>query len=184
MKKWLIGSLVGAILLFVWQFISWGAANLHDEEMKHHPQQEQLINALSGIIKEDGQYMVPRAAPGASREEMEKSMQAMSGKPWAMITYHSSFEVNMVMPMIRSFCVDLLIVLLLIMVLGKRSDLSMGSTYMATLAVGLIAWLWHPYTMNIWFQTPRVVLTGALLDWIVAYSLVGLWLGYWLKKVS
>jgi hypothetical protein len=182
MKKWLIGSLVGAILLFIWQFVSWGVSGLHDPEYKHHPQQEQIISALSAVIKEDGQYMIPRTVPGASMEEHEKAMQEMIGKPWAVVSYKTTYENKMVSSMIRGFLVDLVLVLLLIYVLGKRTDLSLGSTYMATLAIGLVAWLWHPYTEHIWFQTPMAVITGALLEWIVAYSILGLWLGYWLKR--
>jgi hypothetical protein len=182
MKKWLVGSLVGAILLFVWQFISWGVTGLHDAEYKHIPQQDQIINTLSSIIKEDGQYMVPRDAPGGTMEDREKAMQQMIGKPWAVINYTSSFEQKMTMSMIRGFLVDLVIVLLMIYVLGKRIDLSMSSVYMSSLAIGFIGWLWHPYTEHIWFQTPTAVITGALLEWIVAYSIMGLWLGYWLRR--
>ena len=182
MKKWLIGSLVGAILLFVWQFISWPLMGLHDAEYKYHPQQDQIISALSNVIKEDGQYMIPRAAPGASREENEAFMLSQQGKPWAVINYIGSAKDRMVMSMIRGVLVDLAIVALLIYVLGRRSNLSLGSVYMGSLAIGFIAYLWHPYTEHIWFQTPVAVITGALMEWIVAYSIVGLWLGFWLKR--
>jgi hypothetical protein len=182
MKKWLVGSLVGAILLFAWQFISWAAAGLHDAEYKYHPQQDQIMSALSGIIKEDGQYMVPRTPPGVSFEEHEKAMKDMVGKPSAVITYRAAMKDNMVGSMVRGFLIDLVLVLLLIYVLNKRADLSLGGVYMATLAIGFIAWLWYPYTQHNWFQTPVAVITGALMDWIVAYSILGLWLGFWLRR--
>lgn len=182
MKKWLIGSLVGAILLFVWQFISWPLLGLHDAEYKYHPQQDQIISSLSAIIKEDGQYMVPRVPPGASTEEHERLMKEQQGKPWAVVNYRGAYEDDMVVSMIRGFLVDLVLVLLMIYVLGRRSNLSPGGIYMGSLAIGFIAYLWHPYTEHIWFHTPTSVITGALMDWIVAYSIVGLWLGYWLRR--
>lgn len=182
MKKWLIGSLVGAILLFAWQFISWAAAGLHDAEYKYHPQQDQILSAISATLKEDGQYMIPRTAPGASWEEHEKEMKALVGKPTAIITYKNALEDNMVSSMIRGFLIDLVLVLLLIYVLNKRADVSMGGAYMTTIAIGFIAWLWYPYTQHNWFQTPVVVITGALMDWIVAYSILGIWLGFWLRR--
>jgi len=182
MKKWLVGSLVGAILLFAWQFISWAAAGLHDNELKYHPQQDQVMNALSAVIKEDGQYMIPRTPPGASMEEHDKHMKEQVGKPFAIIMYRGSLADNMVPSMIRGFLIDLVIALLLIYILNRRSDLSMGSVYMATIAIGFIAWLWYPYTQHNWFQTPVTVITGALMDWIVAYSILGLWLGFWLRR--
>ena len=182
MKKWLIGSLVGAILLFAWQFISWAAAGIHDNEYKYHPQQDQIMSGLSAVLKEDGQYMIPRTPPDASFEDHEKQMKELVGKPTAIVTYKAAYEDKMTVSMIRGFLVDLVIVLLLIYVLGRRIDLTMGSVYMATLAIGFIAWLWHPYTQHIWFPTPVAVITGALLEWIVAYSILGLWLGFWLRR--
>lgn len=182
MKKWLIGSLVGAILLFAWQFISWAAFGLHDSEYKYHPQQDQVMNALTGFIKEDGQYMIPRTPPGASTEEYEKSMQEMVGKPMAIVTYRAAYENKMTMSMIRGFLVDLVLVMLLIYVIGRRVTVTFNSIFLTTLAVGFIAWLWYPYTEHIWFPTPVAVITGALMDWIIAYGLLGGWLGFWMRR--
>jgi|SRR6185436_13903624 len=184
MKKWFVGSLVGAILLFAWQFVSWTAAGLHDKEFRYVPGQDQVMNTLSSTLKEDGQYMLPQAAPSASKEEKMKHMDEMSGKPYAMIVYKAAYKADMITPMIRGFFVDLLIVILLIFGLGRLTIRSTGNIWMSTLAIGFIGWLWYPYTQNIWFQTPIEVLTGALMDWFVAYSLVGLWLGFWLPRNS
>ena|ERR1700730_18070590 len=184
MKKWLIGSIVGAILLFAWQFVSWEAAGLHAKEFKMVAGQDQLMSCLSSNLKEDGQYMLPQAAAGATQEEKQKAMEQMNGKPYALIIYKAAYRTDMYMPMIRSIFVDLVLVLLLIFVLGRMNNPGFGSTWMGSLAVGFIAWLWYPYTQNIWFQTPIEVVTGALMDWFIAYSLVGLWLGFWLPRTS
>ena len=182
MKKWLVGSIVGAILLFAWQFISWSAAGLHDKEFKYVSNQDQLMNSLTSSLKEDGQYMLPQAPPGASNEEKMKVMEQMGGKPYAIINYKSAYKADMITPMIRSIFVDLVIVLLLIFVLGRMTTLTFGSVWMGSLAVGFVGWLWYPYTQNIWFQTPLEVVTGALMDWFIAFSLLGLWLGFWLPR--
>ena len=184
MKKWLIGSIVGAILLFAWQFISWAAAGLHDKEFKYTAAQDQLMSTLSSTLKEDGQYMLPQAAPGSTQEQKQKLMEETNGKPYALIIYKSAYKSDMVMPIVKSFLVSLAMVILLIFLLGRASYLSFGSIWIGTLAVGFIAWLWYPYTMRIWFQTPNEVVTGALMDWFVAYSLVGIWLGFWLPRTS
>ncbi|HYJ37011.1 MAG TPA: hypothetical protein VEV87_00280 [Chitinophagaceae bacterium] len=184
MKKWLVGSIVGAILLFLWQFISWSLAGLHDKEFKYVEAQDQLMSTLSSTLKEDGQYMLPQAAPGASNEEKQKLMEQMAGKPYAMINYKAAYKGDMITPMIRSFFVDLVIILLLIFVVGRTTTLSFGSVWMGSLAVGFVGWLWYPYTQNIWFQTPIEVVTGALMDWFIAFSIVGLWLGFWLPRTN
>jgi hypothetical protein len=132
MKKWAIGSIVGAILLFAWQFISWSAAGLHDKEFKYVPSQDQLMSNLSSSLKEDGQYMLPQAAPGATNDEKMKVMDQMNGKPYAMIIYKTAYKSDMITPIIRSFFVDLVIVLLLIFGLGRLTNLSFGNIWMSS----------------------------------------------------
>jgi hypothetical protein len=182
MKKWLVGSVVGAILLFVWQFISWALADLHNKEFKYVPGQEQLLSSLSSNIKEDGQYRLPQAPPGSSQEEKQKVMEQSSGKPYALVIYKTSLKTDMVVPIIRSLAVDFILVLLMIFIIGRMVNLNLGNVWMCSLAIGFVAWLWYPYTQNIWFQTPIEIVTGALMDWFVGYSLLGLWLGFWLPR--
>jgi hypothetical protein len=182
MKKWLIGSLVGGLLLFIWQFIAWPAAKLHDAEFKYHPKQEEIRNYLSSVIKEDGQYVMPRSAPDATNDQMKADMQNMFGKPYAVVSYKSVYEANMVVALIRGFVVDIVIALLLIFLISSRTYVSVGSAWITALAAGLIGFLFYPYTENIWFQTPTAVVMGALMDWFVGYTLLGVWLGWWLKR--
>ena len=182
MKKWLLGSVIGAILLFAWQFLSWAALGLHDKEFKYSANQDQILSAISSALKEDGQYMLPTVAPNATAAEKEKLMTDMQGKPYVMLNYRSSYKFDMVMPMIRAFLVDLVIVLLAIYVLSGRVNLTTGTAWMVSLAIGFIAWLWYPYTQHIWFQSAIEVITGALMDWFVVFSLLGLWLGFWLRR--
>ncbi len=47
MKKILIGGLVGGILLFVWQTISWTVANLHEKGQRYTASQDSILNFLS-----------------------------------------------------------------------------------------------------------------------------------------
>ena len=182
MKKWLVGSLVGAILLFAWQTVAWAVANLHSKEYKYVSGQDQLLNAISSSIKEDGQYIIPQAAPGSSAEEKRKHMEQVNGKPVATIIYTAAYKTDMVTPIIRSFAVDFVLLILVIFLLSRMTTLTFGSVWMCTLAIGFIAWLWYPYTQNIWFHTPIEIVTGALMDWFVGYGLVGLWLGFWLPR--
>ena len=184
MKKWLVGSLVGAILLFAWQFIAWAGAELHSKEFKYAPAQHQIMSLLASNLKEDGQYSLPQAAPGSSSAEREKQMEQLNGKPVATIIYKASYNTDMVTPIIRSFAVDLVMLILIIFLLGRTTTLTFGNAWMCTLAIGFVAWLWYPYTQHVWFQTPIEIVTGALMDWFVGYSLVGVWLGFWLPRTN
>jgi hypothetical protein len=69
MKKWVIGSLVGAIIVFAWQAISWTFLGIHAGEEKYTPAQDQILSTLNAANLEDGMYMLPNAKPGASMDE-------------------------------------------------------------------------------------------------------------------
>ena len=47
MKKQLIATLVAAIILFVWQFLSWSLINVHSAEMSYTSKQDTILNFLS-----------------------------------------------------------------------------------------------------------------------------------------
>ena len=101
MKKLIIGGLVGGILVFLWQMLSWTMLNLHGPEYKQAANQDAVISSLSQL--EEGQYIVPRANENASPKEMQDLQKKMLAdkSPWAIVTYHKEYNVNMTMNIIR-----------------------------------------------------------------------------------
>ncbi|MFZ1453702.1 MAG: hypothetical protein WAT20_13435, partial [Ferruginibacter sp.] len=90
MKKMIIGALVGGIILFIWQFLTWGMLNRHEAQQRYTPKQDSIMAYLNTQFSEDGAYMMPTFAPGTSNEEIEKQMKALEGKPYAQLIYHKS----------------------------------------------------------------------------------------------
>lgn len=182
MKKWLIGSLVGAILVFAWQFLSWSMLGIHDGEAKYSASQDSIISYLSATLKEDGVYMLPTVPPGSSRDAGMELGEKMNGKPWATVMYKNAYNHDMVRPMIRGFLIDLFLVFTLIYVLTRAGTPSSMRIFAGSVAVGLFTWLFGPYTAHNWFQIPMEAATGHLIDAVVAWGVVGLWLGWWLNR--
>lgn len=119
MKKWLIGSLVGAILLFGWQFLSWTILHLHEAEAKYTSGQDSVLNYLSSALKEDGMYMLPTVPPGTPEKEAMELGKKMDGRPWATVMYKTAYKYDMARPMIRGFLIDLFLVFSLIYILTR-----------------------------------------------------------------
>jgi hypothetical protein len=180
MKRAIIGALVGGFLVFAWQAVSHMFLKHHDSEFKQVPQQEVVIKALSDYFKEDGQYLVPRSNPGASQEEMQKFDESMKGQPFAIVTYHASDKNNMAVAALRSFTTAVLCVFLFIFILGRNPG-PVGYIFVKTLSLGFIIFMYVWYNNNIWLQTPWDVLRPELIDIAVAFTLLGLWLAFWLK---
>ena len=184
MKKMIIGALVGGIILFAWQFITWGALNLHEAQQKYTPKQDSVLAYLGTQFSEDGAYMMPTSAPGTSNDEMEKQMKAREGKPWAQVVYHKSMPgmSQMFMNMGRSLAVNFVVILLLCWLLVKIPSPSFSTIFIGTLGTGIIIFLHAPYTMHIWYGS--FDLMAHLTDAFVAWGAAGLWLGWWLTRKS
>ena len=124
MKKIIIGGLVGGILLFVWQTVSWTVSGLHDKGQQYTGKQDSILQYLNNIGLEEGGYMLPRSADGVSSEQMEKEWKESMGKPWARLTYYKSMEMNMGMNMARGAIADIIIVCFLAWIFTKMGTQS------------------------------------------------------------
>ncbi|HEX6333366.1 MAG TPA: hypothetical protein VFZ78_04005 [Flavisolibacter sp.] len=182
MKNRLIASLVGGIIVFVLQFLSWAFSGVHNGEMQYAPQQDEIMQSLSGYFKEDGTYLIPRPAPDASSEEMEKHEEEMKGKPIASVTYIKSYDSSMPRSMFRGFLVDLFLVFMLIYILTRGGNPTFVRWIAGSVSVGLFTFLWVPYTDRIWFQMPWSSITGYLVDAIVIWGICGAWLGWYFNR--
>ncbi|MCW3113682.1 MAG: hypothetical protein JWR18_2078 [Segetibacter sp.] len=181
MKKAIIGALVGAVLVFGWQAVSHMFMHHHDAAYKQVADQENAIQSLSTMFKEDGQYLVPRSNPNSSQEEMAKFDEGRHGKPFAIVTYHAADNSNMGMSAIRSFTTAFLSVLIFILLLGKNPG-RFSTIFIKSLGIAIFVFLYVYYNSNIWLQTPWEVIRPELIDLLAAWGLAGLWLGWWLNK--
>ncbi len=181
MQKRLFGAFIGAILVFGWQAMSHMVMLHHNMGMKQVPGQEEAIKTLSQIFKDEGRYIVPRVDPVASKSEKARFEKSMNGKPWAIVTYHPRYNIRMGLSVARSFVIALICVMLLIYILGKNPG-NFSTILFKSIAWGLFAFLFVWYNNHIWLQTPWSVLWGELIDLLIAWTLCGFWLGYWLKS--
>ncbi len=180
MKKTIIPSLVGAVIFFLWQFLSWGPLQLHRTAQDYTPKQDSIIKYLNSQFNADGSYLLPSFPKNTSSEEMEKDMKNSVGKPWAIIHYHKAYNANMGMNMARGFLVNIVVLWLMCWLISKMNMATFGTIFAASLFVGLIGFLNITYTFHIWYLTSD--LNAHFIDTIVSWGLVGIWLGFYLKK--
>lgn len=184
MKKLLIGSLVGGIIIFIYQTLSWTVLNLHAANQQYTPKQDTILAFMNQQFADDGSYEIPFYPPGTSSEEMGKIMTANAGKPWMQIQYHKSLNVNMGANIMKGLITDILLVALLCWILLRMTDSGFGKIFMACLITGVIVFLNSPFTIHIWY--PKADIGAHFMDAVVSWGLCGLWLGWWLrpKKVK
>lgn len=182
MKKIVIGTLAGGLILFFWQFLAWGPGEFHSSQMAYTPVQEQLLNCLESSGLEEGEYFIPNKPAGTSQEDYQKIVtEKWIGKPWARIQYHHKFENTMGMNMIRGLVIDLLSAFLVCLLLLGDPTLDMRKAITACLSIGVIAYLTIPYLNSIWFKSNSL---PDLVDAIVPWLLIGLVFGMVLPNRS
>ena len=180
MKKTIIAALVGGIIMFLWQFLSWNISGLHQAAQQYTPQQEKIMAHLNSLQLKEGGYIIPMPPPNASMEEWNKTMDAAAGKPWARVEYHASLSDNMPLNMTRGLITNVLTMLLLCWVVLRFKSRSFATILTASLATGLIVFLNVPYTNYLWDHSFDI--WGHLADAVISWGLVGLWLGWYLKS--
>lgn len=178
MKKTIIGTLVGALILFIWQFLSWTILNLHVGNQTYTPKQDEVLKYLGDNL-EEGAYYLPTLPEGSSQEENQKFMEEQIGKPWAQVFYHKSMKMNMTTNMMRGLLVDFVAMFLLIWVIMKMGNASFNTIFLTSVIMGFVGYLSTTYTYSIWFETKTL---PDLIDALVSFGLVGLWLGWWLRR--
>jgi hypothetical protein len=180
MKKYLIGAVVGGLLIFIWQFLSFAVLNLHEPAQAYTEKQDAIMEFLATQNLQEGGYIMPNLPKTASMEEWTAMEENITGKPWASIQYHNSYSNNMTANMIRGVLTNMLLVFVFCWILGKMKALSMGSVLAVSLGVGLIVFLNGPYAGYIWYKFFDI--RAHLADAIIAWGLVGLWLGFWMGR--
>lgn len=175
-----IGSVVGGLILFFWQFLSWQLLNIHGPQMQYSPIQDQVLECLKSNNLPEGEYILPNKPPNMDMAEYQKEFNAnYLGKPWAKVQYHHSFDNTMPLNLIRGFVIDIFAAFLLCMLLVGDPTLTFRKVLSTCISIGLIAYFTIPYLNSIWFKTNSI---PDLIDAFVPWTIIGLVLGWLLPR--
>ena len=174
MKKMVIASIVGGIIIFLWQFVSYAGANLHQDVVRYTDKEKNILAYLEAQGLQEGGYMLPNSPPDATSEQQQAIWDSMDGKPWVSIQYHKALDGRMVLNMIRGLITDFIIVFLFCWILLKIPSLNFRTTLLASLGIGMIVFLNSYYANYIWYKSFDI--KASLIDAVVSWGLVGVWL--------
>ena len=183
MKRSIIGALVGGLLIFIWQTLSWTMLDLHRPSQDYAVKQDTIMSVLNTQLNNEGGYLLPAVPKGTPFDEAIKAGEKMQGKPWASIQYHRSFTTTMnemYMNMFRGYVASVFMVWLLCWIIGKSGRTSFGNIFIACLFTGLIVFINEPYNTYIWYKIFDV--RAHLIDALASWGLCGIWLGWWMGR--
>ena len=175
MKKTILFALLGAVILFAWQFISFAMPNFHKASAEYTPLQDEVLAALDDSGLKEGMYMLGQPDPELSGDAYKQAMEVYEGKPWAVLNFQMNNSSAMTMNMIRSFIMMILISWIFLWFIRQQKDPTLFKRILAGLAVGFIGFCFVPYSSFIWFKEPDI--WAFLLDAAVPWIVLG-WLGH------
>src|SRR6056300_1003559 len=111
MKNTLLFTLVGGLILFVWQFLSFAMLNLHGSASEHTPLQDPILERLAELELEAGMYALGTLSQEDYQDpaKVEAYLAEQDGQPWAILNYHKEWSSDMTPNLVRSFIMNLLI---------------------------------------------------------------------------
>jgi len=182
----LIASLVGMIIIFAFQALSWMLLPIHKNAFTYTKDQDAIMAVLAQNLHEDGMYHIPSAPPEASMAEHEDFMKKMTGKPWAVINYHTSVSNGMSSQMIFGLVFDLLSILLVVMVLNRGASIfnTFSSKLMLVMTFSIFLIITGPLMTWNWWGYPSNYVIGDVIDLFFSWLLCGLWLAWYLGRRS
>lgn len=169
MKTKLLFSLIGAIVIFAWQFLSYAMPNLHKSASAYTTAQDSILQMCVKQGLSEGMYFLGQPDPTLSMAQQEEVMKTLEGKPWAVINYHETNTMSMTMNMIRGFLVCFVISFLLFWLFLQQKDPKLLNRIYLALAVGLIGFFFVPYTNFIWYKAPDIFahFADAIIPWLI-----------------
>ncbi len=177
MNKSLLFTLTGGVLLFVWQFMSFAALNLHGNAQTYTPKDREILQFLEGMELEEGMYALGAPSPEVRSDPAKQEVyaQKMEGRPWAMLNYQKVWSGDMTMELVRGFVMNLLMAWLLFWVLCGLKEASLLRCVLVAVAIGWVGFLYFPYSNFIWFRNPDI--WAHMLDATAPFAVLG-WLGH------
>ena len=174
MKKLLLFSAIGAIILFAWQFLSYAFPNFHKSATSYTPMQDSILKTIKEVNLPAGMYWLNQPDPALGRNEQEKWMEKRINEPWAVINYHTTNTMDMVIPMIRSFLVSFVVSMLLFWLFRQQTNPTLMKRIYLALAVSMIGFFFVPYSNYIWYKAPDIFahFLDAIVPWVVL-ALIG-----------
>ncbi len=192
MKRLLIGSLVGGVIIFIYLAISWTVSPLHLQTFKYTPAQDSVLAALKAV-DEPGAYMLPAAdnrnAAGMDADFQKREAavaEARIGHPAAVVIYTPSMPPMNAFAFLGALIADILAVLAVSVILVAARDRLSGffQRWWIVMLVPLIMLCLDHAPQLIWMGYPFHYVSGFITDAFFEWAIVGAWLAWWFRRIE
>jgi len=180
-----IAALLGAVVLFVWQFVSHTLLPIGEMGFRQPQNEDVVLQAVATALPPPGVYAVPSIDPARMGEESVRNAWIEKEKthPFAFVAVappdpHAG---SMGRQLGTQFASDLIAALLATWLLAA-APWGVGARVLGATALGVFGWLANAVPQWNWYHFPAEFALGGLIDQGVGWALAGVAMAWWLGR--
>jgi hypothetical protein len=181
----IIAGFLGAVVLFIWGFISWEVLPWNAQTMHKLSNEDAVMAVIKAGNPESGTYSIP--GMGDAKDEASKNahMEKMKTGPTAMIEY-STTGMDLPIYMLRGFIIYLLSAMIAASLLGKLSW-SLASKFSArvrfVMMIGIFLAIAGTFGDWAWYGTSMSFTLANALNTVIGWTLAGMVIAWRMKPL-
>jgi len=183
MKKIIIGTIIAALIYFIFQAIMW-VGGIHRNFFTYTAKQDTIMQVLSGNLAQDGLYMMPMADPKSPdykvrQQNLEKKMP---GNPWAMIFYHPKMMDMSAGFMVMGFLYTLIAALVVTVVVYCGKYRTFCGRFLIAYIIAIFALCMGVLDNMNWWSYPWNFVQPQVMDLLIGWAIASLWIAWFVKR--
>lgn len=186
-KKFIITTIVGTLIFFVWYAISWMALPFHSSSLKNIPEHAIDLETLKTALPGDGIYHYPGYPETSDAETVSTIEKQLEKGPRVALMVYKEGSSSLFDPQqfIWGLFINLGTVLLLYYVVSGFARRTTKTMVAACLFIGLIIGFVSDLSLMNWYFYPIDFTMANIIDRIVPFVLLGVLFGsYTFKNVE
>ena len=186
MKKTLITLIIGTLLLFIWNVISWMALPFHSKSLITLPDAAFKTQQLQDLLLEDGIYHYPGLPESNTPEGLRVIEEKLKKGPRISFMSYKKGSTKFFEPStyLKNIFLNFMTMLLVWYMVRKQANHRLSSIITTTLCMGLLIGFASDFPQMNWFKFPWNYTLPNILDHLVGFSLLGLLLSLYTFKVT
>ncbi|MCH7517031.1 MAG: hypothetical protein IIB08_07920 [Bacteroidetes bacterium] len=185
MNRLIVPSLIAAVVVFIWMFISWAVIGWHNIDIKNLPNGDAIAEQMKESINEPGIYIYPGHPEGGDDTDMEEWTSKYKAGPLVnFMVYHPEGSdpmnpMNFIKSFIINFIAAFIAGVLLMMTLAQNPSFWRRVIFVTLL--GLFAGFIGPFMDWNWWSFPTGYTIVEVADFCLTWFFAGLVLAWRIK---
>jgi hypothetical protein len=186
-KQLALGSILGAIVLFVWSAIAWMLIPWPGEPLRGFTNDDAVTQAITANAPRSGNYLLPNVAkrtPGMTDQQYAAAQKGMEDRmargPMIFAAVRLEPFGSMAKPLVIQFFTQLVVAVLATLLLLQTSGLSRSGRFAFVTAIGVIIfvgghvdeWTWWSFSNAYMLMQFGAIVIGWLLAALVISTFV------------